>query len=58
MNKSKHVLKIREIGDFHYRKTRPQILLSGKWLAKAGFSPNQYVEVHLDSPGKITLTIR
>jgi hypothetical protein len=47
-------LKIQPVGDFWRKKVKPQILLSGKWLEKAGFRPGHRVEI-LVQPGLLTL---
>jgi len=47
-------LKIQPVGDFWRKKVKPQILLSGKWLEKAGFKPGHRVQV-IVQPGLLTL---
>lgn len=48
-------LKITEVGDFFKRKTKPQILLTGAWLAAAGFAPNARVNIEVRA-GELVLT--
>lgn len=47
-------LKIQPVGDFWRKKVKPQILLSGKWLERAGFKPGHRVQV-IVQPGLLTL---
>jgi hypothetical protein len=50
-------LKINEVGDFYRKKTKPTIILSGKWLREAGFPPNQRVQVKSEKSGELIITI-
>jgi hypothetical protein len=50
-------LKIHEVGDFRYKKTKPTIILSGKWLANAGFPPNERVIVNMNKSGELIITL-
>jgi hypothetical protein len=50
-------LKIHEVGDFRLKKTKPTIILSGKWLREAGFPPNQRVQVKSNKTGELIITI-
>jgi hypothetical protein len=50
-------LKIHEVGDFRLKKTKPTIILSGKWLQNAGFEPNKKVNVVSNKTGELILTI-
>ena len=34
-------LKVTDTGDFYKKNVVPQIRLKGKWLTKAGFTPDQ-----------------
>jgi hypothetical protein len=52
---SQRSLKIQPVGDFWRKKIKPQILLSGIWLDRAGFKVGHRVQVIIDRPGKITL---
>ncbi len=54
MNRS---LKIHEVGDFRRKKTRPAIILSGKWLSNAGFPPNERVVVQTNKSGELIITL-
>jgi hypothetical protein len=48
-------LKIEAIGDFAYRKVKPRIRLSGRWLEEAGFTPGKRVSVTHIAEGIIEL---
>jgi hypothetical protein len=48
-------LKIETKGDPWRKKLKPQILLAGKWLEKAGFKPGHRVEILNEQPGVLTL---
>lgn len=48
-------LKIQPVGDFWKKQLKPQILLNGKWLERAGFEAGHRVEVVIEQPGTITL---
>lgn len=48
-------LKIQGTGDFWRGQIKPQILLTGLWLERAGFKPGQRVEVHFTQPGILTV---
>lgn len=50
-------LKIQGIGDAWLDNIKPQILLTGNWLARAGFMPGQRVEVQCDQPGIPTVRL-
>jgi hypothetical protein len=50
-------LKIQEVGDFRLKKTKPTIILSGKWLANAGFPPNERVTVNTNKSGELIITL-
>jgi hypothetical protein len=50
-------LKIHEVGDFFRKKTKPTIVLSGKWLADAGFPPNERVIVQTNRSGELIITL-
>jgi hypothetical protein len=54
MNRS---LKIHEVGDFRYKKTKPTIILSGKWLEEARFEPNKKVNVVSNKTGELIITV-
>ena len=45
-------LKIEADGDFWKGAPKPKIRLTGRWLEKAGFIPNNHVEVTCVSPGR------
>ena len=49
------MLKIEAIGDFAYRKVKPRIRLSGRWLEQAGFKPGNRVSVAHIAEGVIEL---
>ena len=51
------VLKVSETGDFWAKRTKPQIRLVGKWLAKAGIPPNNYVQVENPKPGVLVIRL-
>lgn len=51
-------LKIEITGDAYYRKTRPLIRLSGRWLEQAGFKPGHRVEILSLKPGELSLQFR
>ena len=51
------VIKVEEIGDYWRNQTRPQIRLKGKWMAKAGICPNNYVLVTNPQPGILVLSL-
>jgi hypothetical protein len=53
MNKRR--LKVREVGDFYRRKTRPELILSGKWLEEMGIKRETYVEVSSPKPGTVVI---
>lgn len=48
-------LKIQPVGDFWRKRIKPQILLTGNWLQRAGFKPGHRVQVIIEQPGRITL---
>lgn len=48
-------LKVREVGDHYRRKTRPVLVLSGKWLEKMGLPRNTYVEVSNPKQGTVVI---
>jgi hypothetical protein len=50
-------LKIQEVGDFYRKKTKPTIILAGKWLANAGFPPNERVIVQTNRTGELIITL-
>ena len=50
-------LKINEVGDFFAKKTKPTIVLSGKWLRDAGFPPGSRVSVTSKVYGELTISI-
>jgi len=50
-------LKINEVGDFFAKKTKPTIILSGKWLKEAGFPPNARVQVISNKTGELVITL-
>ena len=51
-------LKIEGIGDFAYRKIKPRIRLSGRWLEKAGFKPGHRAVIHESRPGELVLEFK
>jgi len=51
-------LKINEVGDFYQKKTKPTIVLSGKWLKEAGFAPNGRVTVSSNKYGELIITVK
>jgi hypothetical protein len=51
-------LKIEAIGDFAYRKIKPRIRLSGRWLERAGFRPGHRVEISSSKAGELSLQFR
>ena len=53
MNKRR--LKVREVGDFYRRKTRPELILSGIWLEEMGIKRETYVEVSSPRPGTVVI---
>jgi hypothetical protein len=48
-------LKVREVGDYYRKRTRPALILSGKWLEKMGLPRNTYVEVSNPKPGTVVI---
>ncbi len=48
-------LKIEAEGDYHQRRIKPKIRLTGKWLERAGFTPGQRTRVVCVAPGVIEL---
>jgi hypothetical protein len=48
-------LKIEADGDFWKGDPKPKIRLTGRWLARAGFSPGDHVHVTCLTPGVIEL---
>jgi hypothetical protein len=50
-------LKIQEVGDFYRKKTKPTLILSGKWLKEAGFLPNTRVQVTSNKCGELVITL-
>lgn len=50
------ILKVQEVGDRWKKQTKPQILLSGKWISEAGIPFNTHISVENPQPG--TLVIR
>lgn len=52
-----HILSIQDVGDYHKQTVIPQILLKGKWLAEAGFSPNKRVEVTSKEKGTLEIVL-
>jgi hypothetical protein len=48
-------LKIEKIGDSWHGRIIPRIRIAGQWLEKAGFKPNNRVEVLIEQPGTISL---
>jgi hypothetical protein len=48
-------LKIQPVGDFFRGKIKPQILLTGRWLQRAGFEAGHRVQVVIEQPGTLTL---
>ena len=56
-NLKRRILKVEEVGDFWKKRTTPRIRLRGKWLAKAGFLPNSYVQVESPTPGMLILQL-
>jgi hypothetical protein len=51
-------LKIEPVGDSFYRKIKPRIRLSGRWLEQAGFKPGHWAEIHVPRPGELTLQFK
>lgn len=54
----KRSLKIYEVMDSRWKKTIPKILLSGKWLAEAGFPANKHVTVECNTPGQLVIPVK
>ena len=48
-------LAVEASGDFFYRRVRPKIRLSGRWLERAGFRPGSRVTVTVED-GRLVLT--
>jgi hypothetical protein len=48
-------LKIQPVGDVWRGTIKPQILLTGKWLQRAGFKAGHRVQVVIEQPGTLTL---
>ena len=48
-------LKVREVGDFYRKKTRPELVLSGRWLEEMGIKRETYVEVSSPQPGIVMI---
>ena len=57
VNPKSRILKVGEVGDFWKERTTPRIRLKGRWLAKAGFLPNNYVQVESPTPGVLILQL-
>jgi len=51
-------LKVTDTGDFYRKDVIPQIRLKGKWLSKAGFSPDQKVEISQLSKGVLVINLK
>jgi len=49
------ILKVQEVGDFYAKKTKPSLLLSGKWMIEAGINPNRKVIVTNPEPGVLII---
>jgi hypothetical protein len=48
-------LKVAPTGDFWRGKAVPQLRLQGKWLEKAGITPETHVEVENPAPGVLVI---
>jgi hypothetical protein len=53
-----HTLSVTDVGDFHKKSVVPQILLKGKWLTEAGFTPDQKVEISQKSKGVLVINLK
>ena len=51
-------LKVTDTGDFYRKDVVPQIRLKGKWLTKAGFTPDQKVEISQISKGVLVINLK
>lgn len=51
-------LTVTDTGDHYKKSVVPQILLKGKWLTKAGFSPDHKVEITEKSPGVLLINLK
>ena len=51
-------LTVTDTGDFHKKSVVPQILLKGKWLTQAGFTPNHKVEITEKSKGVLLINLK
>lgn len=51
-------LKIKEVGDFHRKKTRPSIKIEERWVREAGLPEGHYVIITNPRPGQLILTVR
>ena len=51
-------LTVTDTGDHYKKSVVPQILLKGKWLTKAGFVPNQKVEISEKSKGVLVINLK
>jgi len=49
------ILKVQEVGDFYAKKTKPSLLLSGKWMIEAGINPNRKVIITNPEPGVLII---
>jgi hypothetical protein len=58
VNTKTRTLKIEAVGDFAYRRIKPQIRLTGQWLEQAGFKPGHRVEISLAKPGELSLQFK
>lgn len=58
MTDNLRTLKIQDVGDFHTKKMKPQILLAGQWLLEHGFEPSGYVDVSCPTPGTLVLCVK
>lgn len=53
----KRSLKVYEVMDFRRNKLKPTIILSGKWLAEAGFPPNKRITVQSNTSGELVIAL-
>jgi hypothetical protein len=53
--RQRRLLKVEAIGDPWRGRIIPRIRIAGQWLERAGFKPDNRVEVVIGHPGKIML---
>ncbi len=54
----KRILKVASVGEHRRLNQKAQVRLEGKWLVKAGITPEKFVEVTNPRPGILILRVQ